>query len=119
MTKKRIIEYMARLDEVIIYSDLWSDGGKWWTAIDGNVGRINIPNYTEDLNAVHRVLCGLSDNQVEVIFEWLSVIILGVEWDGDNWLHNNYEHLIKATAAQLCEAILKAVGKWSEDLNAG
>jgi len=59
-----------------------------------------LPNYTEDLNAMHEAEKVLNQKQKEDYF----FIILN--------FYGNWPKAIQATADQRAEAFLRAVGKW-------
>lgn len=61
------------------------------------------PDYTEDLNAVARVVGKLSSANR---FKYLDILVMALDGIGPD--------PIDATALQRCEAILRAVGKWVE-----
>ena len=63
-----------------------------------------IPNYTQDLNAIHEAEKKLSHDQREVFLEWL-----GQEWD---YCVTSQFEVAHATAAQRSEALLKTIGEW-------
>lgn len=115
MNEQKQIEAMARLDGRAIYIPIWKQDGRWWTAIEGNVGRIPVPDYPNDHNAVQRVIDGLE---------------VGDTWEeGGKELAMYDSHLTKvinhstglriaqhlATPAQKVEAVLKATGRWEEE----
>lgn len=101
MDKKRIQEEMARLDSCPKDCPfLVPCSGKPEDCHD-------LPAYTEDLNAVHRVLCGLDEDTLGSYDCHLQRIT------DRAYPKSNYA-IHKATAAQWCEAILRATGKWEE-----
>ena len=99
MTKDAINQAMAELDGW----KLSPSAGYKWTSPDGK-RELRLPHdYTEDLNAVARVVGKLRVGHVINYRMRLCEIYTGC---GDAY--------IDATAAQRCEAILRAVGKWVE-----
>jgi len=62
--------------------------------------RIKIPDYLNDLNAMHEAENVLM--HADLIFEY------GMHITTDH----HYEHLLRATAAQRAEAFLRTIGKW-------
>ena len=75
-------------------SDLWCSMSSVW-----NVG---IPDYLNDLNAMHEAEKVLTNEQLEVYCNILHKPNHGVYW------------AIHATAAQRAEAFLRTIGKWKE-----
>jgi hypothetical protein len=67
-----------------------------------------LPDYPYDLNAVHRVSMALSP----LDFERYAIKAAAIA-DPDTKLSDEAAAL-SATARQLCEAILRTVGKWKE-----
>ena len=63
---------------------------------------IVIPNYLNDLNAMHEAEKGLTNEQLEVYCNILHKPNHGVYW------------AIHATASQRAEAFLRTIGKWEE-----
>jgi hypothetical protein len=61
----------------------------------------HLPNYLEDLNAMHEVEKTLTQENQEKYGKNLA----SIGWTWDIW---------KATAAQRAEAYLKTIGKWEE-----
>ena len=103
MIDKRMIEELANLEGKTVGLDVWYQDSSWWTAIEGNVGRLRLSNYLEDHNAVQRVIDGLDE---EGTFRYVRRLR---ELMGDL---TAYCFIIKATPRQKCEAILKAKGLW-------
>lgn len=101
MNNNRINEEMAKLDwfETKIEAGiLYGRNDGCWMSVDC---------YWNDLNAVHRVLRKASDARLRDIGHELE-LVCGTK------LHP-WVMLLKATSAQKCEAILKALGKWEEE----
>ena len=70
-----------------------------------------LPNYLEDLNAVHELEKKL-DGRLEYIYYTIALPkVCGGDRDG---ITNFQRHklYIHATATQRCEAILRTIGKW-------
>jgi hypothetical protein len=68
-----------------------------------------LPDYLNDLNAMHEALKTLNEDQMVSMDHHLDVVV-GNEKQG-----LNYEYFLwSATAAQLAEAFLFTVGKWKE-----
>ena len=100
MTPEAINQAMARLDgweyhpseDTHIYQ--WRREDREWFR--------SPPDYTEDLNAVARVVGKLNAVCRRLYRECLTHMCAGILYIAD------------ATALQRCEAILRAVGKWVE-----
>lgn len=97
MKKERIIEEMVKMDAWFLdlcenYKDPWN-----------NPHVVSKPNYLHDLNAVQRVLLGLTQEQ-----------------QSDFCMYATEHGTIDGTQiafdrpASWCEAILKATGKWED-----
>ena len=65
-------------------------------------GGINVPDYLNDLNALHDAEKVLTNEQLEVYCNILHKPNHGVYW------------AIHATASQRAEAFLRTIGKWEE-----
>ena len=61
---------------------------------------VSLPNYTQDLNAMHEAEKVIM--HADLLFEY------GMHISTDH----DYEHLLRATAAQRAEAFLRTIGKW-------
>jgi hypothetical protein len=93
-----------------------------WQELRGTVDgdRKGVPDYLNDLNAVHRVEMVLTNNQRRTYAEIL-VQVHPLQYDPTNRPitgdHDGYMKLFliaNMTARQRCEAILRTVGKWKE-----
>ena len=90
---------------------------RWRTPDDSGCCSIDeLPNYLNDLNAMHEAEATLVDAALNKNFvDNLIVVILGeneAQSDGsyyEAWL------MLQATAAQHAEAFLRTTGKWIED----
>ncbi len=77
-----------------------------WTdtqIIDGKYGQTDVPDYLNDLNAMHeaeQVLFGRNDWSSCKYDEYLDVATSSWKWN--------------ATASQRAEAFLRTIGKWEE-----
>lgn len=75
--------------------------------------RAGSPDYTADLNAIHEAEKVLTSEQHQAFRNDLAGIC-GFNYnrpsESDPNHHRNY---VSATAAQRCEAFLKAIGKWT------
>ena len=61
-----------------------------------------LPNYLNDLNAMHELEGILTNEQIEVYCSFLQKPQWGIWWG------------IHATAAQRAEAFIRTIGKWEE-----
>jgi hypothetical protein len=91
----------------------WKQIGKYPDDIKGIKppmrGWINVPDYLNDLNAIHEVEKCLSASQLSAyVGELANVIING---ENKTTLGNQMWH---ATAKQRSEAFLKTIGKWEK-----
>jgi hypothetical protein len=75
-----------------------------------------IPDYLNDLNAMHQAMAHLEPEQVNQFAAELSGIVLENRekywWDLTS---NEVGHVANATAAQRAEAFLRTIGKWEEE----
>ncbi len=75
----------------------------------------HIPDYLDDLNAMHEAMAHLEPDQVDQFAAELSGIVLENRekywWDLTS---NEVGHVANATAAQRAEAFLRTIGKWEE-----
>ena len=77
--------------------------GKWWEKTGEQPRRSNdLPDYLNDLNAMHEAEKVLSDDPLN-----RYIIILCLEVQPEPMLYH-------ATAAQRAEAFLRTIGKWEE-----
>ena len=78
----------------------WFPAGKYY-------GSAGIPNYLNDLNAMH---------EAEELFYAKSDTLEGAERmrDYSRWLCNIAKYPLRAKAAQRAEAFLRTIGKWEE-----
>ena len=79
----------------------------WSTALPERTVHCDVPNYLNDLNAMHEA----------------EIAVLGSDWDEEPWArykHRLYQviephrHVLNSTAAQRAEAFLRTLGKWEE-----
>ena len=73
-----------------------------WFPIGKDYGSAGIPEYLNDLNAMHEAEKVLTNEQLEVYCNILHKPNHGVYW------------AIHATASQRAEAFLRTIGKWEE-----
>jgi hypothetical protein len=74
-----------------------------------------VPDYLNDLNAMHEAEKTLPNHQHQVFYRHLERIVSGEPYDeeghyGAGWLFHN----VHATATQRAEAFLRTIGKWVE-----
>ena len=82
-----------------------------WFPIGKDYGSAGIPDYLNDLNAMHEAEKVLTDEQDLEYSEALEQVVEG------RYLTNNSEdmrRLRSATASQRAEAFLRTIGKWKE-----
>jgi hypothetical protein len=89
-----------------------TDDTFWWIhSADGDefpysiIGDLQLPNYLNDLNAMHEAEKVLDDSQLIAMDEYLSRIFKPKP---------GFKLLWQATAAQRAEAFLRTLGKWVE-----
>ena len=82
-----------------------------------NKGRMQatLPDYLNDLNAMHEAEKVLRQNQFHYVDfpHELFKVITGKKWDGD--MGYFFFSITNATAAQRAEAFLRTIGKWVEE----
>ena len=71
---------------------------------------IRVPNYLDDLNAMHAAWCTLSETQHYVFRRHLQYIS-----GRDGKLDGPCRSVCNATAAQRAEAFIRTLGKWEEE----
>lgn len=75
-----------------------------------------LPNYCNDLNAMHEALLTLTKRETwDVYANLVKVVDPQESADGDTNHECIFWWMIVATARQLAEAFLRTVGKWKED----
>ena len=85
---------------------------RWRTPDDSGCCSINeLPNYLNDLNALHEAEKILTEEQQTVYYD--TVIDTFAKHKGK--FNDTKCFFISATAVQRAEAFLKAIGKWIED----
>ena len=67
-----------------------------------------VPDYPNDLNAMHEAERCLSENQYDEYRKWLTMI------NADDYKPGYHRNAISATADQRAEAFLKTLGLWEE-----
>ena len=70
----------------------------------------HIPNYLNDLNAMHEAEKVLTDDQWPIYRDEIRLVVLGPIRMVSDWCKSD----IHATASQRAEAFLRTIGKWEE-----
>ena len=93
--------------EIGIYVD------QYWTNPSGESEEL--PDYLNDLNAMHEAEKVLKQNQFHGVNypHSLFKVVTGLEWKGD--MGYFFPMVIRAPAAQRAEAFLRTIGKWIEE----
>lgn len=73
-----------------------------------------IPDYLNDLNAIHEVVNHFSFHQRENYNAKLFQVVSGVNQSIAITEPNYIFQALNATAAQRCEALLRTIGEWQE-----
>jgi hypothetical protein len=82
-----------------------------WIQPDGTRRRVyNLPNYCNDLNAMHEAWKSLTKEQHQQFKQHLANIVLR-----DGHIVGPCRSLSNATARQRAEAFLRTIGKWKEE----
>lgn len=86
-----------------------------WTPPNGGKPTLNIPDYCNDLNAMHEEIMSLEGPIRDHSFRRAlakSVGVIGFE----DWEHSLVclDKLTNATASQRAEAFLRTIGKWKD-----
>jgi hypothetical protein len=81
-----------------------SDEGKYW-------GSLGVPDYLNDLNAMHEAVKTLPQNIKPRYFACLCFVVRGAI------SLNGYSKATEATAAQRAEAFLRTIDKWTTNPN--
>ena len=94
----------------------WSDGRECWGHKDypPHVGFENIPNYCNDLNAMHEAEATLDFEQAELFEDELYDVIFKNNDGLENPLSCRFS-VWHATSRQRAEAFLKTIKKWNSD----
>ena len=100
MNEQLQIEAMARVDGMTNLIEDCNGGG-----IRGNLGEDGDVSacYTTSHDAVQRVVDGMSRNECREYVDQLIIMLV------------DFELIHKATPLQKCEAILRALGKWTKE----
>jgi hypothetical protein len=82
--------------------------------------RTKLPDYHHDLNAIHEVVCGLTDEQfLRYVPHLKRVTDAMIDCYADSiYIERHltdYRVMHQATAAQRCEAYLRTIGKWRDE----
>jgi hypothetical protein len=105
-------------------------GARWYQVIGGRVLSFNtlsptilkpdtgelldIPNYPEDLNAIHEAEKLLTPIQKHTYAEHLFQIVGGYDDYYDGIVFTEAMKIVYATPSQRAEALLRTIGKWEE-----
>jgi len=91
---------------------------------------LSLPDYLNDLNAMHEAEKMLRNGQAEIFVEWLNRIVFREHWewwwsDGDRLPVNSPGYFevptktvfgcVGASATQRAEAFLRTLGKWTDE----
>jgi len=71
--------------------------------------RVKLPDYPNDLNAIHDAVKSLPQNIMPRYFACLCNVVSGA------LSLYGYSRATEATAAQRCEAFLRTINKWKND----
>lgn len=74
-----------------------------------------IPDYLNDLNAIHEAEGSLDASHHAQFREWLMHVVASTAGGLPSDFDRAY---VSATASQRCEAFLRTIGKWREDAHA-
>lgn len=81
--------------------------------------KLNLPDYLNDLNAMHEAEKVLNPEQEEDYVHSLGSLIMSRAYENDErWTKSNlssFDSTYRATASQRAEAFLKTIGKWEEE----
>ena len=84
-----------------------------WTDFDGNA-YYPLPDYCNDLNAMHGVWCSLTPKQHQTFRRELQIIVAFAK--EDNLPYKGPCHSVcNAPALQRAEAYLRTIGKWKDE----
>lgn len=83
--------------------------GRLWERKGVVVDRDDLPRYTESLDALRPILLKLTFAQAVEYYNYLCAAIYGYKYEGEI----APVRLLVASAAQVSEAILRAVGKYT------
>jgi len=110
MEEKRIIEEMARLEGYDLYEGKaylhMKTGPLIWCG--------DIPDYLNSHDACQRVLSHIRSTDLDKYFAVCDYLFLSIH-DVGMTDDETRDYCINTSCQQLCEAILKAYGKWTEE----
>lgn len=96
--------------EVMKWKIGWIDSEDWWMCPKGVLRlKYDIPDYLNDLNAMHSAEKMLTKHQWDEYERVLRLVC-----DGCSYYEGAGKELLNATAAQRAEAFLRTLGKWGE-----
>lgn len=79
---------------------------------DGCRDQTQLPNYCNDLNAMHEAEATLTnDDWDDKFYHWLGFVVIGKQTTG---LWEYRKMIVHATARQRAEAFLRTLGKWND-----
>ena len=81
--------------------------------------RTKLPDYYRDLNAIHEAVCALDEKAFQRYVEALNAVTGSCFEAYQPYMEghmNDYRPMHQAAAAQRCEAYLRTIGKWEEEL---
>lgn len=84
---------------------------EWCSGIVGQ-GGVSIPDYLNDLNAMHRAVQLLTTEQRDIYRQQLAAPFAGPRGSGE-W-YEGYDYAIDTLADQRAKAFLRAINKWDE-----
>ena len=87
-----------------------SQNGAPWGFLGANYYSQLLPDYLNDLNAMHEAEKVLTDDQWPIYRDEIRLVVLGPIRMVSDWCKSN----IHATASQRAEAFLRTIGKWEE-----
>lgn len=100
-------------------SEQWkvkSDGTERMCSMDYMAREFFIPDYLNDLNAMHEAESKLNESQKAYFCAWLGEHVTN---DNPELKRRSFAackfRYIHATASQRAEALLRAIGKWTDD----
>jgi len=98
-------------------SGLWSAEGPRWSSYKTGLSlnhaqRVSLPDYLNDLNAMHEAEKGLTPEQRDTYICHLGTVV--GHWDIFEDI-GAVDAIATATAAQRAEAFLRTIGKWTDE----
>ena len=88
------------------------DGKTYWWNMAIQEGELSqLPDYLNDLNAMHEALLGLSQEQRE---EVALRVCWGINWKSRETHECSPDYLLACTSEELAEAFLKTLNLWTD-----